>query len=644
MTQPQMAPYGSWQSPISADLISTEGRRIIEAVADGEDIYWIEMRPAESGRYVIMRRTPDGQTTDVTPAPFNARTRVHEYGGAAFVVSDEVVYFSNFADQRLYRQAAGSEPQPITPEADLRYADGVVDSQRNRLICVREDHTDTEQEAVNALASIPLDGTADQRVLVSGNDFYSSPRLSLDGTRLAWMTWNHPNMPWDGAELWVGEISADGSLDRTECVAGGTDESIFQPEWSPDGTLYFVSDRTNWWNLYRYQAGALEPLCEMDAEFGRPQWIFGMSTYQFISANQIICTYTQNGIWHLASLDLGTQSLDQIETSYTSISNLQAVPGGVLFNASSSTESASIVRLHLATRHFEVVCRASEIEIDSGYFSTPQAIEFPTEARLSAHAFFYPPQNCDYTAPADNLPPLVVISHGGPTSATSTALDLEIQYWTSRGIAVLDVNYGGSSGYGRAYRQRLNGRWGIVDVDDCINGARYLTENGYVDGNRLAIRGGSAGGYTTLSALTFRDVFKAGASYYGISDLETMTRDTHKFESRYLDSLIGPYPEEQDRYRERSPIHFTDRLACPLILFQGLEDKVVPPNQAEMMVDALREKGLPVAYVPFEGEQHGFRRSENIRRSIEAELYFYARVFGFVLADSMQPVEIENLS
>ena len=644
MTQPQMAPYGSWKSPISADLISTEGRRIIEAGADGQDIYWIEMRPTENGRYVIVRRTPDGETTDVTPPPFNARTRVHEYGGAALVVSDGVVYFSNFADQRLYRQLPESEPQPITPEADLRYADGVVDAKGNRLICVREDHTDTENEAVNTLVGIPLDGRDSGQILVCGNDFYSSPRLSPDGTRLAWLTWDHPNMSWDGTELWLGEISADGSLVHTECIAGGVNESIFQPEWSPDGTLCFVSDRTGWWNLYRYQARAVEPLCEMEAEFGRPQWIFGMSTYRFVSANQIICTYTQDGVWHLASLDITTRKLDPIETPYTSISNLQVLPGGVLFNASSSRESASIVRLDLATRQFEVISRSSEIKIDPGYLSTPQAIEFPTEGGLNAHAFFYPPQNRDYTAPAEDLPPLVVISHGGPTSATSTALDLEIQYWTSRGIAVLDVNYGGSSGYGRAYRQRLNGQWGLVDVDDCVNGAQYLAEQGCVDANRLAIRGGSAGGYTTLSALTFRDVFKAGASYYGISDLEAMTTDTHKFESRYLDSLIGPYPEERDRYRERSPIHFTDRLSCPLILFQGLEDKVVPPNQAEMMVDALRTKGLPVAYVPFEGEQHGFRRSENIQRSLEAELYFYGKVFGFVPADTVAPVMIENLS
>ena len=644
MTHPQVVPYGSWKSPISANLISMEGRRIIEAAVDGEDIYWIEMRPAENGRYVIVRRTPDGQTTDMIPPPFNARTRVHEYGGAAFVVSDGTIYFSNFVDQRLYRQISGSEPQPITPEADLRYADSVVDTKRNRLICVREDHTDAENEATNALVGIRLEETDDEQLLVSGNDFYSSPRLNPDGTRLAWMTWNHPNMPWDGTELWVSEIRADGSLGHTECVAGRVDESIFQPEWSPDGTLYFVSDRTGWWNLYRYQAGTVEPLYKMEAEFGRPQWIFGMSTYKFVSANQIICTYTQDGVWHLASLDTVTRRLDRIDTPYTSIANLQAIPGGVLFNTGSSTESASIVMFDLATRQFEVVCRSSDIEIDTGYFSNPQTIEFPTEKGLSAHAFFYPPHNRDYTPPVNDLPPLLVISHGGPTSATSTALDLEIQYWTSRGVAVLDVNYGGSSGYGRAYRQRLNGQWGLVDIDDCVNGVRYLAEHGYVDGNRLAIRGGSAGGYTTLSALTFRDVFKVGASYYGISDLEAMTRDTHKFESRYLDSLIGPYPEERDLYRERSPIHFTDRLSCPLILFQGLEDKVVPPNQAEVMVEALRTKGLPVAYLPFEGEQHGFRRSENIRRSLEAELYFYARVFGFTPADAVEPVAIHNLS
>ncbi|MFQ5855359.1 MAG: S9 family peptidase [Anaerolineae bacterium] len=651
MAEPKIAPYGSWKSPITSDLIVAETIGLGQIALDGEDVYWVEMRPAEGGRQVIVRRTPDGQTTDMTPPPFNARTRVHEYGGGAFVVTDRTIIFSNFDDQRLYRQDTGAEPQPITPEGDLRYADGVIDRRRNRLICVREDHTAAGREAVNTLVSLGLAGGDGGQVLVSGNDFYSSPRLSPDGSHLAWLTWNHPNMPWDGTELWVGEIREDGSIDRSERVAGGVDESIFQPEWSPDGTLYFVSDRPGWWNLYRWRAGQIEPLCEMEAEFGMPQWIFGMSTYAFESAGRIICSYTEQGTWHLASLNPATGELEAIETPYTQIGFLRAMPGRVVFLAGSPTEPASIVQLDpsassgqaLATWEFEVLRRSSEVEIDPGYMSMPQPIEFPTERGLTAHAFFYTPRNRDYAAPPGEQPPLLVMSHGGPTGATSSTLNLWVQYWTSRGIAVLDVNYGGSTGYGRAYRQRLEGQWGVVDVDDCVNGTRYLVERGQVDGDRLIIRGGSAGGYTTLSALTFRDVFKAGASYFGISDLEALAKETHKFESRYDNRLIGSYPESRDLYRERSPINFVERIACPVIFFQGLEDKVVPPNQAEMMVEALRAKGLPVAYVPFEGEQHGFRRAENIKRALDAELYFYSQVFGFELADPVEPVQIDNL-
>ena len=642
MTEPKVAPYGSWKSPITSDLIVSETIVLGQIALDGQDIYWVEMRPTEGGRYVIVRRTPDGRTTDVTPLPFNARTRVHEYGGGAFAVADGTVYFSNFADQRLYRQDPGGEPRPITPEADLRYADGVFDHRRGRLICVREDHTDPGREAVNTIVSLDLDGNGG-RVLVSGNDFYSSPRLSPDGSRLAWLTWNHPNMPWDGTELWVGELDANGSLGRIERVAGGADESIFQPEWSPDGVLHFVSDRMGWWNLYRWRGGRVEPLIEMEAEFGLPQWVFGLSTYAFESAGRIICAYTQHGTWQLASLDTATGKLDPIETPYTQIEGLRALPGRVVFLAGSPTEALSVVQLDLATGGLEVLRRSSKVTIDPGYLSIPQEIEFPTEGGLTAHAFFYGPKNRDYVGPPGERPPLLVISHGGPTSAASTALSLVIQYWTSRGLAVLDVNYGGSTGYGRAYRRRLEGQWGVVDVDDCVNGARYLVERGEVDGNRLAIRGGSAGGYTTLSALTFRDIFQAGASYYGISDLEALTKHTHKFESRYLDRLVGPYPERRDLYHERSPIHFTHRLSCPMILFQGLEDKVVPPEQAEKMFEAVLAKGLPAAYLPFEGEQHGFRRAENIKRALDAELYFYSRVFGFELADPVEPVHIENL-
>lgn len=638
MPEPIIAPYGAWKSPITPDLIvaGTVGLNAIRV--DGDDVYWIESRPTEAGRNVIVRRTPDGRTADLTPMPFNARTRVHEYGGGEYLVHDGVVYFANFADQRLYRQEAGAAPQPITPEGALRYADAVMDARRGRLICVREDHTAADREAINALVAVACDGDpAGGHVLVSGNDFYASPRLSPDGRRLAWLTWNHPNMPWDGCELWVADVQADGSLAGARLVAGGPAESIFQPEWSPTGELHFVSDRTGWWNLYRWRDGRVEPLCEMAAEFGLPQWVFGMSTYAFVAPDRIACAYTQNGIWRLALLDTTTKTLTPLDLPYTEIGGVRGAPGAAFFTAASPTEATAVVRLDVASGTITVLRRSSAVTVDAGYLSVPQPIEFPTEGGLTAHALYYPPANRDYRAPAGERPPLLVLSHGGPTGATSSALRLGIQFWTSRGFAVVDVNYGGSTGYGRAYRERLNGQWGIVDVDDCVNAARYLAGRGLADENRLAIRGGSAGGYTTLAALTFRKVFKAGASHFGVSDLEALATDTHKFESRYLDRLVGPYPERRDLYIARSPIHFTDRLATPLILFQGLEDRVVPPSQAEKMFAAVKAKGLPVAYVPFEGEQHGFRKAENIKRTLEAELYFYSRVFGFPLADAMEP-------
>ncbi|MBD1937960.1 S9 family peptidase [Microcoleus sp. FACHB-68] len=646
MAAPQIVAYGSWKSPITSDLIVSETIGLGPIAVDGEDIYWVEMRPAEGGRNVLVRRTPQGEITDRTPAGFNVRTRVHEYGGGSFAVADGTIYFSNFADQRLYRQLPDSEPQPLTPAGvDLRYADATIDRQRNRLICVREDFTGSSHEPANTLVSIPFAGGDSGEVLVSGDDFYASLRISPDGSQLCWLSWNHPNMPWDGTQLWVAQLNADGSLGDRQQIAGGVDESIFQPEWSPDGILYFVSDRTGWWNLYRWNAGEVEPLWEMAAEFGRPLWVFGMCTYTFASAERILCTYTQEGVWHLASLDTKAKQLEKIETPYTEISSLLVdAKGRGLILAGSPSESTAVVQLNLATGEMDVLRRSSEMSIDSGYLSTPQTIEFPTENGLTAYAFFYPPQNRDYTAPAGEKPPLLVKSHGGPTAAASSRLNLGIQYWTSRGFAFLDVNYGGSTGYGREYRQRLEKMWGVVDVDDCANGARYLAEQGLVDGERLTIAGGSAGGYTTLCALVFHDTFKAGASYYGVSDLEVLARDTHKFEARYLDRLIGPYPEQQDLYKQRSPIHYTDRLSCPVIFFQGKEDKVVPPNQAEMMVEALKAKGLPVAYVLFEGEQHGFRRAESIKRALDGEFYFYSRVFGFKPAEDLEPVLIENLS
>jgi len=643
MTAPRPAPHGSWTSPISAESVASSSLTFGQIAVDGGDIYWIEQRPAEGGRHVIVRRASGGAITDVTPPPFSARTRVHEYGGGAFTVSDGVVYFSNDEDQQLHRQRPGSPPERLTVQAGLRYADVIVDRRRNRLICVREDHTDPRREAINTLAVVDLRGGGGT-VLVSGNDFYASPRLSADGSRLAWLTWNHPNMPWDGTELWVGTFRGDGSIGSSQRVVGGPSESIFQPEWSPGGELYFVSDRSGWWNLYRRKDSRIEPLCAMAAEFGSPQWVFAMSTYAFESPNQIICAHKVRGLGRLGRLHLGKGQLELIDLPYTHIaSTVQVANEQAVFTAGSATQPLSVVLLNLGTGGVTVLRQSTTAALDPAFLSRPEAVEFPTEDGVTAHGFFYPPRNADYTAAGGDRPPLLVLSHGGPTGATSTALDPEIQFWTSRGFAVLDVNYGGSTGYGRPYRERLRERWGIVDVDDCVNGARYLATRSLVDLGRIAIRGGSAGGYTTLCALTFRNVFQAGASYYGVSDLEGLAKETHKFESRYLDSLIGPYPQRRDLYLARSPIHHSDRLSCPVIFFQGLEDAVVPPNQSERMFNALRAKRIPTAYLAFEGEQHGFRRAGTIRRSLEAELYFYAKVFGFDPADRIEPVPIENL-
>ncbi|MFM6355822.1 MAG: prolyl oligopeptidase family serine peptidase [Planktothrix sp.] len=633
------ASYGSWKSPITTDLI-VEGTVGLGGLNwDGDDIYWVEGRPSEGGRSVIVRLTPDTQLNDVTPQPFNARTRVHEYGGGSYLVHQGNIYFSNFVDQRLYQQKIQGKntpyeitPEPLTPEGKYRYADGIIDAQNQRLICVREDHTQGG-EPVNTIVSINLNNGEDIRVLTEGNDFYAFPRLSPDGTKLSWISWNHPNMPWDGTELWVADVNSEGSLGDKILIGGGTEESIFQPQWSPDGILYFVSDRSNWWNLYRY-TGKVEPLYPIAAELGLPLWVFGMSTYGFSSAEKIICTYNKDGNSYLGSLDTKTLKLQEIDTPYTSIDCLKISRNQVLFIGSSPTQNSAIVQLNLDTGEQQVLRNSSQIVLDQGYLSVPQTIEFPTENSKTAYGFYYPPQNKDYQAPDGEKPPLIVKSHGGPTAATSSSLSLKNQYWTSRGFAVLDVNYGGSTGYGREYRQRLNKNWGIVDVEDCCNGAKYLAEKGLVDGNRMAITGGSAGGYTTLCALTFKDIFKAGASYYGVSDLEALATDTHKFESRYLDRLIGAYPEEKALYQQRSPIHHVEQLSCPVIFFQGSEDKIVPPNQAEMMVTALKAKGVTVDYVLFEAEQHGFRKAENIKRAIEEEFNFYAKVFDFKPAKS----------
>ena len=646
MTQSTVAPFGSWKSPITSDQIVSESIKLGQISLDGDQVYWIENRPKEGGRSAIIRLNHDGSQDILTPEPYNVRTRIHEYGGAPYIVANGIIYFSNFSNQRLYQHVPTRTPEPLTPEGSWFYADGIFDQPRNRLIYIREDHTTSGHEPVNTIVSIPLAGSQEHHqgiILLSGNDFYASPRLSPKGDQFAWLTWNHPNMPWDGTELWVADIQPDGTLERARCVAGGTDESIFQPEWSPDGVLHFISDRSGWWNLYRLDGNHAEPLCPMNAEFGLPQWVFGQRLYDFESPTHIICSYTTKGIWYLARLNTTNSHLDVFDLPYTDFGNILVRGSQALMTASSPSQPHSIIQIDCSTFQIKILRQSVNFTIAKKYISIPKSIAYPAKDGATAHAFYYPPFNEDFQGPDQERPPLMVKSHGGPTAAVASTFNLMIQYWTSRGFAVVDVNYGGSTGYGRTYRSRLNGQWGIVDVDDCVSAAQHLIEQDQVDATRVTITGGSAGGYTTLSALTFQDCFTAGSSYYGVSDLEALIRDTHKFESRYLDRLIGPYPERKDLYVQRSPINFTDRLTCPIILFQGLEDKVVPPNQAELMFKAVKSKGIPVAYIAFEGEQHGFRRAENVKQVLENELYFYSKVFRFVPADSIPAIPIENL-
>ena len=647
---PEIAAYGSWKSPITTELILSGAIGWGQVVLDDEDIYWLEMRPSEGGRMVIVKQRPETETdsqpepVDVTPEGFSVRTLVHEYGGGAYLVNEGVVYFSNFFDQRIYRQDPGLKPQPITPEVEMRYADGCFDVTRNRIICVREDHTEVG-EPVNAIVAVDSTGKCELDVIYQGSDFCSNPRVSPDGRSLCWLTWNHPNMPWDGTELYVARFNEQGRLGEPHLVAGNANESVFQPEWSPESVLHFVSDRTGWWNLWRAENGQLWQLTSRQSEFGKPQWAFGSGTYSFASEDLIACCYTDNDAWKIAMFHIPSKMLLGIDTPYSEMGrgDLKVGDGKIVFVGGAPSLPMSVVQIDLASSKWWELKKSNDLQIDEGYLSTAQPVEFPTENGQTAHAFYYPPKNLDFIGHVGETPPLLVKSHGGPTGSASTALDLGIQFWPSRGIGVLDVYYGGSTGYGREYRKRLDGSWGIVDVDDCCNAALHMVAQGKADPNRLAIDGGSAGGYTTLAALTFKQVFKAGASHYGVSDLEALAKETHKFESRYLDGLVGAYPESQDTYKERSPGNHTEMLSCPLILFQGLEDQIVPPNQSEMMFDAVRGKGIPTAYISFEGEQHGFRRSENIKRALEAELYFYSKVFGFDLADQIESVEIFNL-
>lgn len=663
---PVVAPYGSWESSITTDLIVSSAVGLGDVWADGPDIWWSEQRPGERGRTAIVRRRPDSDVEDVFGDVWSARTRVHEYGGGAWWLDGSTLYFNNYDDQRLYR-LAGSDDSPVAITRDpaapqaLRYADGRVVPGSDWLICVRESH-EADGEASNELVAVPIDG-GDQVVLVAGPDFVSYPRISPDGRSLCWTQWDHPQMPWDGTQLWVAGIDlSDGEpeLVAPRPIAGGPDESVFQPEWSPNGVLHYVSDADEWWALYRFPVAgvpavdvAADRLEKLRMEVGTPQWVFGMSRYAFVSEDdrQIIAACAHEGRDHLrlltVDIDVGSDAhvataiSSALDSDFTSISSVKRFGSGVAFVGGSFTSEPVIaaVEVEVGEPSVEVVRPARDLGLEPSWFATPESITFPT-AEGDAHALFYQPTNPDFESGGDELPPLIVAIHGGPTAMARAQLQLQTQFWTSRGIAVVDVNYRGSTGFGRTYRRLLDKAWGVADVEDCVAATRWLAEQGMVDAGRLLIHGGSAGGFTTLAVLTQTDDFAAGASSFGVADLEALARDTHKFESRYLDGLIGPYPDDRDIYVERSPIHHTDHLATPLLVLQGMEDEIVPLSQAEMLVHALWRHRVPHAYLAFEGEQHGWRKAETIKRALDAELFFYSRVLGFEPAGQVQPVEI----
>jgi dipeptidyl aminopeptidase/acylaminoacyl peptidase len=638
----RVAPYGAWQSSIPIEQLTAGVVRISEPRLDGELVYWLEGRPDEGGIQVLVKRHPGGSTGDVSPPGVNVRTRVHEYGGGAYLVAGDLVVFSNFRDGRLYRAAGDRAAEPLTPDVGdgrLRFADPVLDAGRDRLIAVREDHrAGSAGEAVNTIVAVPLSGGAGD-VLASGADFYSAPRLSPDGRRLAWLSWNHPNMPWDGTDLWVADVRSDGSLGEPEHVAGSASEWTTQPAWSADGTLHFVDERSGWLNLYRRVGTEDEAIAPVDAEFAWPEWQFASHSYGFAGDGRILAIVRRRGhdeLWAIAPD--GTHR--RVELPWSELGPIRVEGDRAVFSGASPEHSNTLVLLDLGTERTTILRTSSDATLDPDTVSTPEPVAFETTGGKTAYGLFYPPRNPRFRAPAGELPPLIVTSHGGPTSAAYGGLSIKTQLYTSRGFAVLDVDYGGSTGYGREYRKRLEGQWGVVDVDDCVNGALALAERGLVDRERLAVEGASASGYTVLCAVTFRDTFKAGVSYFGIGDLVSFDQETHKFESRYTQSLVGPFPETLDLWRERSPLNYADRIRCPVLILQGLDDKVVPAVQAEQIVEGLVANGVPHGYLAFEGEDHGFRKAENIIRSFEAELSFFGQVFGFTPADDLEPVAL----
>lgn len=647
------SPYGSWKSVISAADVARVGMGsllpLTELSVFGKHKYWIERKSEEGGRQVVIQGFDDGSSQNRLPGKYSARSMVHEYGGGSYCAYEDILFFTNYEDQRVYRVTPGSEPTTISPEPDhsrsLRYADLISSQDGHWLIGVRERHEPGEM-VFNELVAIPADGSDVPHVIAAGNDFYSSPKINPDGTKLAWLCWDHPQMPWHGTELWLADVEDGFRLSNQDFVSGSTTTSIFQPEWNRTGVLHFISDQSGWWNLYRFEDGVVVELLRKDVDFGYPQWLFGLSRYVLFSDGRIALICTIDGIDQLAIFNPDSNSLDSIDLPFNSFAppylrgddeDMLWVIGGGAY------EIPSVIKIDPSSQQYEVIKQGSAIMFEPEQISPPQSIEFDTWDGKKAYAFFYQPKNAGFRGPEGELPPLIVKSHGGPTGAARSHLQLEIQYWTNRGFAVVDVNYGGSTGFGREYRERLDGMWGVVDTNDCIMAANYLIGEGLVDGGRLIIRGGSAGGFTTLSALTFHDLFTAGASYYGVPDLKALAIHTHKFESHYLDRLLGPLPESEKLYYERSPVNYTHQLSCPMILLQGLEDKIVPPSQAEVMIEAMRTKGLPYAYVVFDNEGHGFRRLQNVIRSLEAEYSFYAQIFGFLPSDRIEMVEIFNL-
>jgi dipeptidyl aminopeptidase/acylaminoacyl peptidase len=642
------APCGSWRSSITADLVAEAGPVFFKFsdIQPGQGgAFWIEARPEEDGRDVVCFARSSGEVVTVTPPGFDARTRCNEYGGGAFFVHGPTVFFSHFGDQRLYRQAAfGAPPIPITSEppepASLRYADGVTTPDGKLIVCVRESHDN--ERVTNELVALPSDGSAAPWVVASGSDFYSSPRIRDDGRFLAWTQWDHPNMPWDGCELLVGRLSARGRVTESTHLAGGRTESIVQPEWSPDGALHFVSDRSGWWNIYRAAGNAIEAVCPMEAEFGAARWTFGLSRFAFLSDGRVAASYTDAGVDHLALIRGGKAEDVRLDFTAYHPESLRSDGRRLWFIAASDKQAPAIACYDTTTRATELVRRSAQRVVTAGFLSKPRLIEFPTDSGL-AHALFYPPANDHFVPLQGEKPPLRVAVHGGPTSRYPAGLDPEWQFFTSRGWAVVLVNYGGSTGYGRSYRERLTKGWGVVDRADAVAAARHLADRGDIDPSRVVISGGSAGGYTTLLTLCLENVFAAGISYFGIADLETFARDTHNLESHYCDGLVGPYPEAASIYRDRSPVYLADRVRSPLLILQGREDEVVPRSQAREMLAALDANRVPHAYLEFEDEGHGFRRRDTRKRAAEAELYFLAKVLGLPLPEGVAPIEIRHL-